>query len=380
MTHTRPADPVLQVSESVQSSPPPSRRLCLFIGNIALAGGTERACATLADTMVSAGWQVTILSMHGGASAYFPVPPGVPLQQVWSSNVRMRWHLPQTLWRMRQFLIRNRFDAWVDTETALTAYSTLALAGSGVRHVAWENFHLRADLGSWMRRLGRYCAVHWAHRVVLLTDADKRDWFARFGPLGKLQVIPHCVQADPPPPLPDAQREPVLLSIGRLCHQKGFDLLLRSWAIVAPRHAEWTLRILGSGELEGDLKTLAAELSIAHRVQWVAATPEVSAHFASARIYALSSRFEGFGLVLIEAMAHGLPIVAFDCPYGPAEIVRHDQTGHLVPPQDVNLFARSLDQLISHHTLRQVMAQNAWTASSDYRRGHNVKAWLKALA
>ena len=373
------AAPAEQASNWSPQSPRQPRRACLFIGNIALAGGTERACATLADTLVSAGWQVTILSMHGGTSAYFPVPEGVPLRQVWPAIVRMRWHLPQSLWRIRQFQRQNKFDAWVDTETALTAYSTLALAGSGVRHIAWENFHLRADLGSWVRRLGRYCAVHWADCVVLLTEADQRDWIARFGNPDKLRVIPHCVQIEPSAPMADAQRDKVVLAIGRLCDQKGFDLLLRSWALIANNHPQWTLRVVGSGENANDLKTLAAELAIDHRVQWVSATPAVSDHYAKARIYALSSRFEGFGLVLIEAMVHGLPIVAFDCPYGPAEIVQHGRTGQLIPAEDVSQFANGLQEMIIDDNRRQDMALASVAAATPFRKGFNRDRWLEVL-
>lgn len=356
-----------------------SRQLCLFIGDISLGGGTERACATLAETMVSAGWQVTILSMYAGSPAYFDLPAMVTLRRVWPGKVRMRWRVAQTIWRMRRFLKQNTFNAWVDAETSLTAYSTIALAGSAIRHVAWENFHLRADLGSCMRRLGRYCAVHWADQVVLLTQADQRDWHAHFGNLAKLVVVPHCIQTQPPAPLPDSHRDRVILAIGRLCQQKGFDLLLQSWAIIASKHPSWVMRIVGSGEERDALKTLTIELGLDHCVQWTPATPAVFSHYASARIYALSSRFEGFGLVLIEAMAQGLPIVAFDCRYGPAEIVQQGQTGQLVPAGDLNAFAAELDRLIRDDALRQRMALASYAACYPYRKGGNQGQWLAVL-
>jgi glycosyltransferase involved in cell wall biosynthesis len=317
--------------------------------------------------------------MHGGGQSYFPLPQDVPLYHVWPALVRMRWCLPTTLWRMRRFLVKHKFDVWVDAETALTAYSALALLGSGVRHVAWENFHLGVDLGSWLRKLGRCCAVLWANGVVLLTEADKEEWVLRFGRSSKLTVIPHCVQHDPPLPRPDTERDKAILSVGRLCHQKGYDLLLRSWASIARHHPTWVLRVLGAGDKHQELLILAAELDITHRVQWIAATPDVSPHYASARMYALSSRFEGFGLVLIEAMTHGLPVVAFDCHYGPAEIVQDKVTGRLVPPDDVDAFARELDALIRDDVQRQLMADAGYSASRRYSKGRNREQWLRLL-
>jgi glycosyltransferase involved in cell wall biosynthesis len=380
MPHRDGALPTLTAATTAaRAAPQQDRSLCLFVGDISLAGGTERASATLADVLVEAGWRVTVLSMHGGATSYFTLPPGVPLHHVWPAMVRMRWRLPFTLWRIRRFMARHRFDAWVDAETALTAYSTLALRGYPVRHFAWENFNLGISLGSLLRRIGRYCAVHWADGAVLLTEADRRDWIAHFGWPEKLSVIPHCVQHNAPAPRPDAQRDKAILSVGRLCHQKGYDLLLHSWARIAHRHPDWVLRILGNGEKQHELHTLAGELAIGERVQWLAATPDVSPHYAQARLYALSSRFEGFGLVLIEAMTHALPIVAFDCPYGPAEIVLDGQTGHLVPPGDTAAFAHQLDTLIRDDEQRQRMADEAHTASQRYTKGHNREQWLRLL-
>lgn len=356
-----------------------SPRACLFVGDISLPGGTERACATLAQTLANSGWQITILSMHAGHTTFFDLPSNTPLYRVWPKMVRMRWRFPLTIWRIKQFLRTQRFDAWVDAETALTAYSTAALAGTGIRHIAWENFHLRIHLRSRLRWLGRQCAVRWADQVVLLTHADRQDWYARFGNLAKFVVVPHTVQTHVKAPTPFQQREKVVLSIGRLCRQKGFDLLLQSWATIASKHKQWVLRIVGSGEDEIELKALSAQLNLTESVQWVPNTADVASQYEAASIYALSSRFEGFGIVLIEAMAHGLPIVAFDCRYGPAEIIKQGTTGRLVPDGNTNALASELDKLIGNDSLRETMGRASYDAFEPYRPGANAAQWLKVL-
>jgi glycosyltransferase involved in cell wall biosynthesis len=372
------------VSSNSQLSAPRQRttvtpRVCLFVGDMSLAGGTERACATLAQTLANSGWQITILSMHGGHTSFFKLPLGTALYHVWPKMVPMRWRFPLTIWRIKQFLRTQHFDAWVDAETALTAYSTAALAGSAIRHIAWENFHLKIHLRSRLRWLGRQCAVRWADQVVLLTQADRLDWCERFGNLAKFVVIPHTVQEHDIAPTPFPERKRVVLSVGRLCRQKGFDLLLQSWALVATKHPQWVLQIVGSGEDELELRALTQQLNVVNSVEWVPSTPHVVAHYARASIYALSSRFEGFGLVLIEAMAQGLPIVAFDCRYGPAEIIKQDKTGRLVQVGDVRAFANELDQLMSNDALRKTMAQASYDAFAPYKPGANASQWLSVL-
>lgn len=125
--------------------------------------------------------------------------------------------------------------------------------------------------------------------------------------------------------------------------------MLHSWARIAADNIDWVFRIVESGDEQETPKTLAAQLGLAACVHWISATRLVFSQYAAASIYALSSRFEGFGLVLIEAMALGLPIVSFDCPYGPAEIIEHGKTGQLVPQGDLTAFADALNQLMRNN-------------------------------
>ena len=197
-------------------------------------------------------------------------------------------------------------------------------------------------------------------RMVVLTEDARRDW----PELSNVKLIP-----DPIPFTVDqvsiltAKR---VVSIGRYAYEKGNDLLLRAWAKVEKSCPDWTLDIYGMGN-RTPYKALMHELGIDEsRCHLHGSLTDVKGVYLDSSVFTLPSRFEGFGLVIIEAMACGVPVVAFDCENGPRNIITNNQNGILVKPFDVDKYADSLLRLMQDYQLRSQMGNQAFESSKQY--------------
>lgn len=211
-------------------------------------------------------------------------------------------------------------------------------------------------------------------RVVAVSEGIKDDLTGRFhippeivevitNPLD-LERIESSSSLPPGQPFFDGNA-PVLLAAGRLVYQKGFDVLLRAFQSVR-EHEEARLIIMGDGEERRSLEQLAVELGIAQSVSFCGFQQNPYAFMKKADLFVLSSRFEGFPVVLLEALACGLPVVATDCRSGPFEILEGGKYGALVPAGDPETLSREIARLLNDRELRRRLSDAARDRSRDF--------------
>ncbi len=239
---------------------------------------------------------------------------------------------------------------------------------------------LRGRIMPWYSRMAIARDARHASAVVTLTHDDAALWpFAR-----RVEVIPNftCQKATGP----CDYRSRRVVALGRLYKQKGFDLLLDAWKTVAERHPDWHLDIYGEGEQRDALQCQIADGGLSQAVTLHPATSDVAAAYASAAFYVMSSRYEGFGLVLIEAMRCGLPCVSFDCPSGPLEIITHGRDGIIVPyrglsrKEQVDNLAQALCRMMDHEEELPAMGRAAQVASQRYTAENIIPMWERLFA
>lgn len=167
-----------------------------------------------------------------------------------------------------------------------------------------------------------------------------------------------------------------VIAVGRLSLQKNFQSLLRAWAIVAESVKDWKLVILGEGPERKKLESLVDLLGINESVLLKGYSNEVDKELEHASIFVLSSIYEGFGLVILEAMSKGLPVVSYTCPYGPRDIIKDGKSGFLVPLNNEKMLAERIVRLIKDKELRVTMGSEALRRVRDFDISVIVKQWM----
>ncbi len=210
---------------------------------------------------------------------------------------------------------------------------------------------------------------------VVLTEADAESYRQRF-PAAADRI--HVIRNPAPWPVlaSSPERKKIIVGVGKLGGRKGFDRLIDAYRPLAKRRPDWQLHIYGGGPAQGKLAALIAKRNLGDVVFLKGQSDRIEQVLEEASILALTSRYEGLPMVLIEAMTKGLPIVSVDCPHGPAEIVVDDVTGRLVPNDDLAAISNALLDLIDHPETRARMSGQALRHAEQYQPDRITRAWL----
>lgn len=342
------------------------------------SGGAERVMSLLASGWAARGDAVTLVTIDD-APPFFPLHPSVRTLRLGlardsgnllerASNVALR---ARALRRAVRELAPDVCVSFIDRMNVL---AVMATRGLGVPLIVSERVHPGfVDPRGW--RIVRDVAYRWADVVVAQTERTAQALRRPLGP--PIVTIPNPVTD--PGEVTCARSSHRIVAAGRLVRQKGFDLLLRAFASVAASREGWHVVIWGEGPERVALESLARQLGIDDRVHLPGRTPEVIRELRQADIFVLSSRFEGFPNVLCEAMSVGLPVIAFDCPSGPGEIIEHERDGLIVEPEDVGALSYALARLMDDPVERDVLGARARAVRGRLGLEPVLVAWDRAF-
>jgi glycosyltransferase involved in cell wall biosynthesis len=363
---------------------PDGRRVSILLVSAWGMGGTIRTVHAVAGHLART-HEVEILSAYRRRDEpYFPFAPGVRVTALDDERPGATAPLLRRLLRSRPSILMppsdmrsHNYSLWTDvrlvrrlrrgrgflvgTRPGLNVMAAdLGLPGFTTIGEEHLNFHRhRPKLRAEMRR-----AYPGLDGFVVLTEADRLTYEEQFGDALRVWRIPNTV-ADIELPTADLGARRVLAA-GRLTPQKGFDLLIDAFGPVARAHPDWRLDIFGGGHSTETLQGEIDARGLAEQVALRGPTADLPGEMARASVYALSSRFEGFPMVLIEAMGKGMACVAFDCPTGPGEIIDDHRNGLLVPAMDVEGLTAALMEMIEDEELRRRCGAAALETARDY--------------
>lgn len=368
-------------------------RLTLVISSLG-AGGAERVLSTMAGHWAERDWSVTFVTLDSTTTDFYQLHPAV--NRIALNAIRVS----PTLWRalssnaervmrLRHAIRVSQPEVVISFMTSTNVLTLLATRTERVPVIVSERADpSRFPLSPAWARLRRF-TYPWADAVVVQTP-EVRRWAEGFLRPEAVTVIPNFVVTPPPEVRANDAAAGTsgltakaslrqVVGVGRLDDQKGFDLLIRAFAECRRGRPGWQLTILGDGEKRGEFEALAQQLGVASEVRFPGRVVAPATYLREADLFVLSSRYEGFPNALLEAMAVGLPVIATDCPSGPAHIVRNGVDGILVPTEDVGALAAAMAALMDDEPRRKEMGERATSVTERFDIGRIMATWEALL-
>ena len=340
-----------------------------------MAGGVERVLTLKANYFAEHfGYDITIILTEGkDTPLFYPLSNKIKVinlnigfEELWTCSFVKKIFV--YLKKQRQFkkaltneLMRIRPDITISLLRREINFINEIKDGSrkiGEMHINRANYrNYNTEKANLLKRLfAKFWSSNLLHhlqkldKLVVLTDRDRESWVE----LNNVVTIPDPLSLSPTTISPLTEKR--VVAIARYSHEKGIDLLLKAWSVVEKQISDWRLDVYGDGD-RTPYEQLIDDLKINRKsCQLHGRTDDVEKEYCNSSIFVLSSRFEGFGMVLTEAMACGLPVVSFDCPWGPRSIITNGEDGLLVENGNTYALASSLIRMISDDTLRHTMS------------------------
>lgn len=371
-------------------------KIVYIIDSLANKGGAERVIINKMDYMVSHfGYDISIITCYQDKNVpnAYPIPNGI--KQVYLGvpfYSQYNYRYPYRLWvkhsidcQMKNTLTDAVLAIDPDILIGVSYFQANIVTGIKCRAKKVIEVHeprpftlsdyglSRGKLSSWYMKHYR----NWYFRkvedqadiVVTLTNGDAQEWKRA----KKVQVIPNFTVM-PIEKLSDGQAKRVI-AVGRLEWVKGYDRLISAWKIVSEKHPDWHLDIFGNGTLEKELKKQQNELGLDDSLTIHPSTPHINVEYSNSSFYVGTSHFEGFPLVLLEAMQVGLPCIAFDCPFGPSAVIEDGKNGFLVPDNEIKQLAARIVSLIEDSKMRNEFSKAALEKSRSFSVENVMTQW-----
>ena len=358
-------------------------------------GGMERVLANKVTYLVEKlHWDVSIVTTdQKNRPAFYPLPEGVrmtdlginysddnvkhPIGKIFGYLLKRRTHRK----RLTELLMREKADIVVSLYPSESSFIPKIKDGSKkVLELHYCKFfrlqYGRSGLLGWIDRWRTKQdkrIVSRFDKFVVLTKEDQGYW----GNLPNIEVIPNAAKFMGNE-FSDVLKHRVI-AVGRLDYQKGFDRLIRAWGIIQQheRFKEWQLDIFGQGEWHDMLQQMIVNLGLSDTLHINKPTNLIGKEYAQSSLIVMTSNYEGFGMVLVEAMACGVPAIAFDCKCGPKDIINNNENGILVHNGDIQGLADAMMRLMKDEGLRKRMSEEAKKVVDTYSEETVMKQWTK---
>lgn len=352
------------------------KKICFFVGDMSKNGGTERVSSIIANELVKRNYEVMFLSYKKCTKSFYYLDSKIQIYSLFKeeeTGFLKRKIKPYIC--LYKFIKKLKVDIIIDVDIILSLYTIPIKTICKIKNISWEHFNFYEQKIK-NRVRARKLAAHFSNAIVTLNKHDLENYKKNLKKIKKICYIynPAILNSSKVTDL----KNNVVISIGRLSYQKGFDLLLRIWKQIEKENKKWVLLIIGDGNEKNNLEKIIKENELKN-VKILPFQKNIEYFYENASIYAMTSRYEGFPMVLLEAQKKGLPIVSFNCETGPSEIVIDGRNGYLIKLDDISTFSNKLLNIMNNRDIIKEFSKNAIEDSKRFNLELIINKWIELI-
>ena len=350
------------------------------------AGGAERVFSIIANNLAANGNEITILTFDKPeGSSFYPLDPKIKWilmnEQIIPSFFKkiVPSNFIRRIFVARKLISKKNFRSIIVLGDFMNIFSIILGKSLKIPVIISDRNNPKEKKLSRRFELFKKITYPLASSLVVMTDDQAKSYSKKMQKI--ITVIPNpVIKKDINTNSSKTLFEPpFILAIGKLMHQKGLDLLIQAFSMIANKNPDWNVIILGEGEDRNKLENMIIKLDLKNRIILPGILNNSSDALKDADIFVLPSRFEGFPNALGEAMAHGKPVIATDCDFGPRVMINNEVDGLLIKNNDIKLLAASIERLINDQKLRNKLGRNATKITNRYNVKNIMNLWYTLI-
>ena len=326
-------------------------------------------------------YEVHLISVISTEEIFFPLNNAVRYKNLSSQKISMSKNFVKAVKLLRTYIKKNNIEVLFGIGMTMNIVGITSTIGLKTKFISCDHTNSIVDIDTTMKKLQRYVGAKLSDKIITLTTADRNNYIKKYKINPKrVDYIYNWINAI------DAEKKYTLdskklITVGRFHKQKGYDYLSKVAIKILSIYPEWQWDIYGSGDeqIKQDLITELDKGGVLSQVHFKGNVKGTDNIYPDHAIYVMTSRYEGLPLVLLEAKQYGLPIISFNCPTGPAEIVLDEENGYLIENFDINQMSQKIIELIENNELRLGFSQNAMLDTDKFNKKNITKQWIELI-
>ena len=326
-------------------------------------------------------YEVHLISVISTEEIFFPLNNAVRYKNLSSEKISMSKNFVKAVKLLRTYIKKNNIEVLFGIGMTMNIVGIISTIGLSTKFISCDHTNSIVDIDTTMKKLQRYVGAKLADKIITLTTADRNNYIKKYKINSKrVDYIYNWIDSI------DVEKKynldsKKLITVGRFHKQKGYDYLSKVAIKVLSRYPDWQWDIYGSGndQIKQYLITELDKGGVLSRVHFKGNVKGTDNIYPDHAIYVMTSRYEGLPLVLLEAKQYGLPIVSFNCPTGPAEIVLNGTNGVLIDNYDTEQMRIKINELIENVELRKKFSQSAILDTEKFTKDKIIQQWIDLI-